>query len=493
MLQKRRAIAVLILTACVLAGLAVFVVPSLSSRMSYRLASTEALAAREKLGAIEGLSAAFKNVAKSMRPSVVNVSTVKQIERRQRGRPAPFSSPFGGDDFFERFFGDRLPENFEQRGMGTGVIVSDDGTILTNNHVVADASEVTVRLMDKRTFTAEVVGTDEKTDVAILKINASGLLPAKLGDSDQMEVGEWVVAVGNPFGLEQTVTSGIVSAKGRANLRIAEYEDFIQTDAAINPGNSGGPLVNLRGEVIGINTAISSRTGGYMGIGFAIPSNMARLVMGRILEDGRVVRGWLGVVIQDLDENLASSFGYEKTEGVLIGDVSAGGPAEKAGIELGDIILNYAGKKMRNANQLRNAVAITVPGETVKVEVFRDGDRRTFDVKIAERQANLRLASGQQIGEDLGMMVKDLTPDVVRQLRLDEDVQGVVVTEVARGGLAARAGVDSGDVIVAVNGEDVRDVKDFRAVLSELDLKKGVRLQVVRDGFRRFAFLKRTS
>ena len=497
-MSRRRTAIIVILSSCILTGGVVVVAPGLLSRFTHNVVARHAVAAGEELSAVEDLSSAFKKVAKAMRSSVANVSTVRRVQTGLQRRPDnldPFfrDSPFGdffGDDRFKRFFQDRAPENFEQRGLGTGVIVSDDGYVLTNNHVVADANEVEVKLMDKRTFRAEVVGTDDKTDLAILKIEASGLIPAILGDSDAIEVGEWVIAVGNPFGLEQTVTTGIVSAKGRANLSIAEYENFIQTDAAINPGNSGGPLVNLKGEVIGINTAISTRTGGYMGIGFAIPSNMTRHVMDRIIDDGRVVRGWLGVLIQDLDQNLADSFGYDGSEGVLISDVTKEGPAEKAGMRQGDIMLRYAGKKLRNSNQLKNAVAATTPGDHVEIAIFRNGMTKTMAVEIVEREVNLRRTDGQQVEVDLGITVKDLTPDIGRQMGAGEDTQGVVVTEVKRGGMAARVGISPGDIIVAVNGEQVRSIRAFRELMSKEDLKKGSRMQILRDGFRRFVFLQ---
>jgi len=280
-----------------------------------------------------------------------------------------------------------MPRKFQQRGQGSGFIISKDGYILINNHVVGDADLIKVKLSDGREFKAKVIGTDPQSDVAVIKIDATNLPVLRLGDSDKLEVGEWVIAIGNPFGLSQTVTVGVVSAKGRSRIGINDYEDFIQTDAAINPGNSGGPLVNIHGEAVGMNTAIFSRSGGYMGIGFAIPINMAKAIKDQLLKKGKVTRGWLGVVIQDIDEELAKSFGLEKTEGVLIAEVSEGSPAEKAGLKQGDIILRLNGKKVDDLGELRNKIALTAPGTKVKLEVLRENKRRTIQVTIGEQPA----------------------------------------------------------------------------------------------------------
>jgi serine protease Do len=400
---------------------------------------------------------------------------------------------FGEDEFFDRFFNFPWPpEQFEQQGLGSGVIVSEDGYIVTNYHVVAGADEVKVHLSDKRALTAKIVGTDRPTDLAVLKVEARDLHPARLGDSSKMQVGDWVLAIGSPFGLEQTVTAGIVSAVGRANVGITDYEDFLQTDAAINPGNSGGPLVNLRGEVIGINTAIASRSGGYQGVGFAIPSNIVKFVFDSIVNRGGVNRGYLGAMIQDLTPELAESFGYKSTEGVLIGDVVPDGPAAKAGLRSGDIVTSFQGKKVTNAAELRLAVAGTAPGTRVKLEVVRNGERQTVEVtvgKLDERQ----LASGRgdsDSTDELGITVEDVTAELANRFGLSANESGVVVTHVEPGSLAARVGIRAGDLIVAVGNKTVRDLKDYRDAMKNVDLKRGVRLQVMREGTRRFVFIR---
>jgi serine protease Do len=467
------------------------------SHSAYAAEKDQAAAAREQLKHAADLSKAFQHTSQAVRPSVVTIISVKRIRpvlRQQRGVNPLFRNyplpEFFGEDFFDRFFGHRTPEHgFEQRGLGTGVIVTKDGYILTNNHVVGDADEVTVKLSDSRDYQASVVGTDEKTDLAVLKIDAEDLVPAVFGDSDELEVGEWVLAVGNPFGLGHTVTAGIVSAKGRANVGIADYEDFIQTDAAINPGNSGGPLLNLSAEVVGINTAIATRTGTYMGIGFAIPSNMARSIMKSILEKGRVDRGWLGVVIQDLNDDLSQSFGYESTNGVLVSDVMPDGPAAKAGLRAGDIVTEYDGKPMGDMNQFRNAVAATTPGRKVDIRVFRGKGYKTLAVQVGQLEGQTRLAWGADPSGELGLTVQTVTPEIARQLGYG-DVHGVVVTGVEPGSPADKAGIRPRDVITDVADDPIENIADFRAAMSKQDLKKGVRMRLNTGGARRFAFVK---
>jgi serine protease Do len=309
-----------------------------------------------------------------------------------------------------------------------------------------------------------------------------------------MQVGEWVVAIGSPFGLDMTVTAGIVSATGRSDVGITDYEDFIQTDAAINPGNSGGPLVNLQGQVIGINTAISSSNGGNMGVGFAIPSDMARTIMHSLIEKGHVERGWLGALIQDLNEDLSQSFGYHGTEGVLLGDVLEDGPAKKAGLQAGDIVLKFNGRQMKNANELRQAVAATEPNSDAEVVIFRDGQEKTLTVKITQMESDSVVAkTGGEESIDLGISVRTLTPDTAKQLGYEGDEHGVVVTDVAPGGVAASLGIQPKDIIVAVGSTQIHGATDFRKALDSNDLSQGIRLQVMRDGAKRFVFAKVTA
>jgi serine protease Do len=468
----------------------------------YAAESARAEAAREQLARATDLSEAFKYVAKALRPSVVSIKSVqrarvntRQFNDRRRQLP-PELEEFFGEQFGGRSFQFPMPDRMpERRGQGTGVITSSDGYIVTNNHVVDGADEVTVTLSDGRDFDGQVVGTDEQTDLALLRINASNLVPAQLGNSDALEVGQWVVAVGSPFGLDQTVTAGIISATGRADVGLAAYEDFIQTDAAINPGNSGGPLVNLQGEVVGINTAIASRTGGYMGIGFAIPSNMVRSITGSILQHGRVDRGWLGAGIQDLTEELAESFGYRGTDGVLVSQVYPDSPAAEAGFQAGDIIVKFGGKPTRDRNQLRYMVASTPPGTKTTVTVFRQGQQQELSVTTAlldvERLTQTSPPRGSISG--LGMTSQTLTPELAEQLGYDQDVTGVVVTEVESGSPADRAGMQVRDVIVSVDGKPVRGARDFRAATENADLDRGMRLLILRNNVRQFVVIKRPS
>ena len=444
----------------------------------------------------EDLSAAFEHVADLVKPCVVSISSVKRVkpafpsERSpEPHRGAPFGGPFG-DDLFQRFFRQQIARGgFEQRGLGSGVVISEEGHIVTNNHVVDGADEVQVILPNKRKYKARVVGTDARSDLAVLQIEAPGLRPAKLGDSDRVRAGEWVVAIGHPFGLSHTITAGIVSAKGRANVGVADYEDFIQTDAAINPGNSGGPLVNLKGEVIGINTAIFSRSGGYMGIGFAIPSNMVKSVIDSLISRGKVVRGYLGVVIQELNEKLAKSFGYDGTQGVLVGDVQPGGPADKAGIERGDIIERLNGERIKDMQQLRSAVAKVAPGKKAMVEVFRNSEHKTLEVAVGELESGLAKAGERDFSSDLGMATANLTPDMAGRLGLGH-ARGVLVTSVDPFGPAAHAGIRVNDVIVAVEGKSVKNVSEFRDAITGPDLSEGLRMTVRTGSHQRFVVLR---
>jgi serine protease Do len=337
-----------------------------------------------------------------------------------------------------------------------------------------------------------LVGSDPQTDLAVLEVENGELDPLPLGDSDSLRVGQWVVAAGTPFGLSSSITSGIVSATGRSNLRIAAYEDFIQTDAAINPGNSGGPLLDLEGKVVGINTAIFSRTGGYMGIGFAIPINMAKDIMNSLIADGKVTRGRLGVSIQDLDEDLAGTFDFDSRDGVLIGDVDPESGAAEAGLRSGDIIVGYGGKPVTRTDDLRKRVAATRPGDEVELEIWRDGKQQRVEVEVGELVSEEAAADrpSSQLEEGTGLQVRTLTPELAQQLGLDSGVKGAVVMQVEPFSPAADAGIGQGDVIVQVQSAAVGSAEELRDELGKHDLAKGVRVTVLSGGSRRFAVLK---
>ncbi|TVM04358.1 MAG: serine protease [Candidatus Brocadia sp. WS118] len=460
----------------------------------------------------------FENVVNQVKPAVVSITSVKTFKHsKQKQRQMPndrfHSQPrpgpnqeqeqdddqfqqfrdFFGDDFFDRFFRPRFPEgDYKIQGLGSGVIIdSEKGYIITNNHVVEDADELKINLGDKREFDGKVVGTDPQTDVAVVKIEGKNLPSAKLGDSDTIRVGQWAIAIGNPFGLSQTVSIGVISATGRANVGVAAYEDMIQTDAAINPGNSGGPLVNIKGEIIGINTAIFTRSGGYQGIGFAIPINMVKIIMRDLVEKGKVTRGWLGVVIQDIDPALAKSFNVTVTEGVLVSDIQENSPAKEASFERGDIVIEYDGKSIRDVNHLRNSVAQTEVNKKVKVKVLRDGKEKELTVKIGEQPADLFAAGpgAAPSGKDLGMTVQNLTKELAKSLGVEED-SGVIVAEVQPGSPAALSEIREGDLIKEVNRKKIGNVTEFKKALSEADKEKGVLMLIKRGEFSRYVIIK---
>ena len=442
---------------------------------------------------VDRLSEAFRAAAKRVRPAVVAIGTSQTVE----SNVTPFGLP---DDFLRRFFGmepDESPapqRKFRRQGLGSGVIVDPDGYLLTNNHVVAGADEIMVRLADGREFKAEVVGADPPTEIAVIRIKADRLPVAELGDSDSLEVGDWVLAVGAPFGLEQTVTSGIISATGRAGVGIADYESFLQTDAAINPGNSGGPLVNMRGQVVGINTAIASRSGGYMGVGFAVPINLAREIMSRIREKGEVVRGWLGVAIQKLTPEMADSMKLGGREGALISQVFEGGPADKAGIKVGDVILELDGKPVKTPADLQNAVAWIEPGKKIPLLVLRDGERLNLAAEVEKRSDQPEVAKAEPGApaevKDLGIQISNVPPEAAGRFGYKPG-QGVLITGVDAAGLAARAGLRPGMLILHVGGRKVATIAEFQEAMKGASLAKGIPF-LVRDGDRQmFILLKK--
>ncbi len=405
----------------------------------------------------------FVELAKNLKPSVVNISTAKTIAPQKRMQRPPNS--FGQDpfeDFFNRFFENMPQQPYKQRSLGSGFIISNDGFILTNNHVVAGADEIKVKLSDGREFKAEVKGTDEKLDLAVLKIDVKGGLPvAQLGDSDNIQVGEWVMAIGNPFGLNQTVTAGIVSATGRV-IGSGPYDDFIQTDASINPGNSGGPLFNAHGKVIGINTAIVA---GGQGIGFAIPINMAKSVLPQLEEKGKVTRGWLGVAIQPVTPELAKSFGVTGEKGALVADITKDSPADKAGLKIGDIILEFDGKEIQEMNNLPRLVAATPIGKKVKIKILRNGKSKVVTATIERLKEGAESVQTGTEQDRIGVTVRDLNAELAAQIGIKE-TKGVVVVAVKPGGIAEEAGIAVGDVIKEIDGTQINTVADFAKAIS---------------------------
>ena len=413
----------------------------------------------------------FSAVIKPALPAVVNIRTSKMVKAQ-----ANQMSPFFNDPMFRQFFGDQFgggkPHAEREQALGSGVIVTSDGTILTNNHVIDGASDIKVQLSDKREFKAKLVGADPKTDIAVLKIEASGLPTLPLGDSSQLNVGDLIFAIGDPFGIGETATMGIVSATGRGQLGIEDYENFIQTDAAINPGNSGGAMIDIHGNLVGINTAILSHgSGGNEGVGFAIPMSMAKPVMDQILAHGKVVRGYLGVHIQDLTPEIAKAFNYNMSGGALIGDVSPNTPASKAGLQKGDVIVKLNGQAVSDYTDLRLRISQMAPGTDVKLEIWRDGKTQDYTVALGElpEKTEAEDNSGTESGGGLeGVQVDELTPDIAQQLNLGPGTHGVVVTSVDPSSPAATAQppISRGDVIQEINHKPIRNLSDYRQAIA---------------------------
>ncbi len=424
-------------------------------------------------------------LVKRLKPSVVNISTTSVVKG---GSPfgSPFQSPFGGgendpfEEFFKKFFGDIPQGEFRQRGLGSGFIISEDGFIITNNHVVEKANDIDVILEDGEKYKAKIIGKDSKTDLALLKVQPKNKLPAvPFGNSDVLEIGDWAVAIGNPFGLGHTVTAGIISAKGRS-LGLGAYDDFIQTDAAINPGNSGGPLFNLDGEVIGVNTAIIA---GGQGIGFAIPSSMAKYVIDQIKTGGKVVRGWLGVLVQQITPEIAESMKFKEPTGALVADVTPGGPADKAGITRGDVIVEFNGNQIKDMAELPKLVAITPPGTQSKVRFISNGSEKTVEIKLGELPEEVAKASGgsgQEIERNMGLVVQEINPQIQRRLQL-EDSKGVIITNVQPGSIGWDAGLRRGDIILEVNRKQISGLDEYRKTIDTIKKGESALLLVKRD------------
>lgn len=403
----------------------------------------------------------FTELAEKVKPGVVNIQTVKTIKGGGRVFRQFFGNPFGGQNPFEEFFGPRDgdgPEKgFHQKSLGSGIIIDRDGYIVTNNHVVENADEIKVKLANGKEFEAKIIGRDPKTDLALIKIKASSdLQPLKMGNSEEIKVGSWVVAIGSPFGLEQTVTAGIVSAKGRI-IGSGPYDNFIQTDASINPGNSGGPLISMKGEVVGINTAIVASG---QGIGFAIPVDTAKEVLLQLKDKGKVTRGWLGVGIQEVTPELAKSFGIKEKKGALVAEVFKDGPADKAGIEQGDIITGFDGKEIAESKDLPRIVAATPVGKSVSVKLSKNGNLITREVKVGQMEENTTETAKAPVGKQIGIAVQKITPEIAQALGLKNSA-GVVVTQVEPGSPADESGIQRGDVVREVNRKPFKDVEGF--------------------------------
>ena len=438
------------------------------------------LASAVSTGDLVRTPSSFADLAEKLKPAVVNISTTKTVKgggglRSPFGQGSPFG-PFGRDDFFERFFGDVPQRQFKQKSLGSGFIISHDGYIFTNNHVVEQADKILVKLSDNKEYEAKVIGRDAKTDIALIKIKSNDSLPVvEIGDSDKLRVGEWVMAIGNPFGLEQTVTAGIVSAKGRV-IGAGPYDNFIQTDASINPGNSGGPLFNMEGKVIGINTAIVAQG---QGIGFAIPISMAKTILPDLKAKGKVTRGWLGVSVQEISEDIAKSMKLKDRNGALISDVFKGDPADVAGLKAGDVVTEINGKPIRDTHELLMMVAAFRIGEVIKIKILRDGQEKIIPVTIAERTEKSEMASATLSGEAFGMAVQEITPEIAQQLGLSTK-KGVIVVEVQEGSVADEVGIQPQDIILQVNKVRVATLKEYQREIAKAGEKGSILLLIKR-------------
>ena len=427
----------------------------------------------------------FTEIVKKAQPAVVNISTTQVV--KQRGLPFGGQHGFQMPDYFERFFGQQIPREYKNKGLGTGFIISQEGYILTNNHVVEKAEEILVKLNDDREFEAKIIGTDPKTDIALIKIDSKKDLPfIEFGDSSKLQIGDWVLAIGNPFGLEHTVTAGIISAKGRKEVNPGGrqgYYNFIQTDASINPGNSGGPLIDLEGNVIGINTAINAAG---QGIGFAIPVNMAKKLLPQLKSKGKVTRSWIGIRIQKITDELAKSFGMKETRGALVSEVVENGPADKAGIKSGDVILEFDGEPVKNSNDLPWLASMAGVGKKVNIKVYRDGYVKTLSIKLGEMPDNNSESLPNSIEEDveektLGLKIKNLTKEMQKSLGIQAQ-EGVVVADVNSDSKSFEAGVRRGDIIVKVNSTEIKSVKSFIKTVEKIKDGGVVRLFIKRQG-----------
>jgi len=431
----------------------------------------------------------FADLAEKVKPSVVNIGTTKVVKGGMRspfGGGAPFDRYFG-DEFFDRFFGDTPRREFKQQSLGSGFIISSDGYIFTNNHVVEHADKIIVKLSDGREYEAKIIGKDAKTDIALIKIKPSESLPvAEIGDSDKLRVGDWVLAIGNPFGLEQTVTAGIVSAKGRV-IGAGPYDNFIQTDASINPGNSGGPLFNMEGKVVGINTAIVAQG---QGIGFAIPISMAKNILPDLKSKGKVSRGWMGVSVQDITEDMARSLQLKERRGAIISEVFKGDPAERAGIRAGDVVTEINGRKIKDTHDLLLSIASFHVGDKVSIKVIRDGREMTFQVTVVERKDQPEVAAKGGTYEQFGLAVENVTPEIARYLGIPKNT-GIIVVRVQNGSPADEVGIQPQDIILQVNKVKITSVKEFVREVSKKANKGNIMLLIKRGQATFFVALRK--
>ncbi|MFP4053760.1 MAG: Do family serine endopeptidase, partial [Phycisphaerae bacterium] len=480
-----------VLIAILLVG-GLILAPAVTQRIAYAAQVGENKADLEHLSKLQDhdrLSVLFRAVVRAVRPAVVEIRVAKKVTVQGPNTEDPFSRFFGEESPFGRAPRRREPREYIQRGLGSGVIVdAEKGYILTNHHVITDAEskEVEVVMSDGHKLEPEWIRSDPPTDLAVVKVNPKSLIAAPLGNSDKMAVGDWVLAIGSPEGLNQTVTAGIISAKGRTTARGDQYQSFLQTDAAINHGNSGGPLVNMRGEVIGINTAIVSRTGVNEGIGLSIPSNMARHVMEQLVATGKVVRGYLGVKISDIDQKMAKSFDIPTTKGSLIHQVVEGSPADKGGLKAGDFVVAVAGEEIKNTNELRNRVATLKPGKTYAFRIYRDGEKKTRKVTITEQPDDMWTAmrgekdprDQDKSVESLGLEVRTLTPELAKNTGYDSATKGVLIEKVMPDTPAARARLQAGQVILRVGNTDISTADEFTRAVEKSTTEVGVRLRV---------------
>jgi serine protease Do len=426
------------------------------------------------------LGDAMAKIAERVTPAVVNISTTRTVKTPR--------NPLFDDPFFKKFFGEGHEGGQRRKAysLGSGFIATSDGYIITNNHVIEGAEDILVKLSDNREYKGKVIGVDSRTDVAVIKINEKKLPTIPWGNSDKMRVGEMILAVGNPYGLSHTITMGIISALGRVGIGISDYEDFIQTDAAINPGNSGGPLVNSSGEVIGVTNAIFSTSGGYQGIGFAIPSNMVKNVMDSIISEGKVVRGWLGVQIQPLNADLAKQFGLKDDNGVLLVDVTEGGPAAKAGMKGGDVVVEYDGKKINDPFHFKNMVAETKPGKQVSIRIIREGNLLTANVTIGELPVENQVIPNIEIDNALkGVSVQDITDEYRQKMNISEKDRGVIVNNIDEDSPALGI-INKGDIILEINRKPVTNTKEYTKVISGIESNQNVLALIVRGGVRQY-------